>query len=250
MKRFKILVILLITYFLTGCTVSYNLNINEDSIKEETIINMNSDEYTEFSSNKDNEYINMYVDDENNTAEEGASLPLPNVTYYTFKKNNNAYTATYTGNFNLNNYKRSSIRSMGFQTVKLYKKDNKLIIKSSTEFTFPYDNISEVVINITSPYTVSYSNADSVNGNTLTWRINETNAKYKFISAEYNTNKDDTTDNSTNNDVDNNSSNIDKTDDNKKIDYKLVLMISGLVILVGFMVFLVLLFKYKKTNSV
>ena len=237
MKKFKILIIVLLTYLLTGCTANYTLTISGNSIEEKTTIYMNNDEYTKFSSNNDNQYINMYIDDEYNTAEEGTQLPLPKVTYYDFKKNDTLNTATYTGNFKFGDYKRSSIHTLGFKTAKIQKTDNKISINTSTGFTFPYDEITEVTINIVSSYNVSYSNADLVSGDTLTWKINRTNAKNKYISVSYQTNTSTTTDNNINKEA-------------KKTNIKLILMIGASVILIGFTIFLILLHKYRKTNNV
>lgn len=250
MKKLKILLIILSICFLTGCSASYNLNINDTSIKETVNLSMNNSEYNEFFKDNNNKYINMYYDDENNFAEDGSILPLPKVTYYNFSKNDSSNTVSFTGTFDYDSYNRSTIRTMGFKTTKFLVTDNKLSFATSAGFTFPHDELTKLTINITSPYKVITSNADKTSGNTSTWTITKDNSSSKYIFIEYEKE-------TKNNDETNKEENKEevKTDDNtpiekEKLPIKLILMIISLILLIGFMISLVFIYKFKKNNNV
>lgn len=237
MKKIKFLLVILSLSFLTGCTASYNLTIDDNSVKEMTKIVMNNNEYETFLSDNNNKYFNMYFDDENNVGEEGLELPISGVSYYKFSQNDSTNTISYTGDFTYNNFKRSTIRTLGFKNTKFVSSDNSISITTSSGFTFPYEELTELTVNITSPYKVNYTNADKTNGNTLTWVINKNNANTKSISVTYITKEEELIIN-------------DKEEEKEKMPFKLILMIILLVLLVGFMISLIFVYKFKKNNNV
>jgi len=86
MKNIRLLLLLFCLCFLTGCTAEYNLEITSSQFKESTTISMNQSEFQKFTSDSNNQYFNMYYDDENDQASEGTQKPLPNVKYYDYSE--------------------------------------------------------------------------------------------------------------------------------------------------------------------
>lgn len=283
MKK-KILLLIIILFSLTGCTINYDMKVNSDlSVDEQIYVYEMKSGIVGFDSY--DKYLNSYIQEYNFKLNEfeykysksitndrvGLNLKKSyhNIDDYTYSvsglyqyfdsiesvSNGNLVTLRYNNlHFLYDQNPNQESADQIYFTLKLpfkvvsilnmsYEYSNDLSICSSIIDKDVKGGITYEVTFNKSTYSSSNDKPEIKTGNDNGDTKKDTN----------NTNKDttdnNTSDNSTSNDVDNNS-NIDNNDDNKKIDYKLVLMISGLVILVGFMAFLVLLFKYKKTNSV
>lgn len=269
MKNKKILLILFLTLFLTGCTATYNVNINNDYVKEELNIN-NYDSFT-----WNNKIANTTYKEMINSAYSNAipvlyntpgifeyNLEMEGYNYYSkslIKTSNNlGMRMNYT--FSFDDYKDSTLVNNFYRYFTIKEQDNDIIINAYGDNGIfeEYEMLDEVAINITIPLSVSYNNADSVSGNTYTWILTEDNVYSKQISLKYSKkeNKVNTTDNK-----DNNIQNKDETkEENKeqvilqtkeeKKPVKYYLMVAGLVFLIGFMISLIFIYKFKKNNGI
>lgn len=189
MKKFKLLLIFSTIYFLSGCTIKYDLVIDKNSFEETVTVNMNDTEYTEFSESENNKYINMYYDDENNVAEDYEKLPIEGVKYYDFKQTDKNQVR-YFGKFSYDRFDKSTIISRGYNKFDLIIRNDEMHIYTTDGFTFLHDNLSSVQVTVKSIYDLLYSNADVVSGDLLIWNITRENADMKNIEIHYDMNKE------------------------------------------------------------
>jgi len=250
MKNIRLLLLLFCLCFLTGCTAEYNLEITSSQFKESTTISMNQSEFQKFTSDSNNQYFNMYYDDENDQASEGTQKPLPNVKYYDYDSNSSSRFVKFSGNYSYADFRRSTAVTRGFSSVKVIEREDELHIKTSEGFTFLYDQLTSVVVRVTSPYKVMNSNADSVSGNTLIWNITKSNADNKSILIDYSTKKETTPSTSETPTTPDNPSATAPVEDDSSFDIVTVVLIVSLVLLVGLILVVVLASKNKNNNRI
>lgn len=256
MKRIKLVLLCLLVIFVSGCTATYDLNITSSSFEESVTLNMNSKEYFEFMSDDNNSYVKMYYDDPNDVGSDGVDLPIEGVKYYDFISDDVANNVKFSGKFDYDEFNRSSLIRYGFNSTKLSFNSDEMHIKTSTGFTFLYDELKSLKVRVTSPYKVMYSNADSVDGNTLIWNITKSNASKKFIAIDYSlNNKSSDNDVSDNNEIDNNIPQVDEPDYDVDLDTDIeqnnsssILIIVGIVI--GIILFGGLIVLIIKKNQI
>ena len=173
----KILFILITCLLLTGCTVNYNLEINDNNFKE-TITGS---------------VLNKELDTNNSTSINNYSFLL-NEEQPSFYKNENIFYNKTTNNaqdridfdynyiFNENNFNNSRIINECFDNHIYEYKDNKYYLVVSGKFNCNYSETTN--INITTDYNVTSNNAQKIKNNTYTWTINENNKDniYFFIT--------------------------------------------------------------------
>ena len=258
MKNLKFIILVIPLLLLSGCTATYNLEITNTRFNENVIINMNKNEYNDFTSDENNKYANMYYDDTHNSGEEGVELPIPGVKYYDYTENASNNIVQFSGEFSYEDYNRSTMATRGFNSVKITGNDEELHMQTSTGFTFLYDGLTRANIRITSPYKVMNSNADSVDGNTLIWNITPSNADNKQIVVDYNRvvdpEENDTTDDNQeqnegqDNIIDNGDNQTDdnQTENNSSISPTIVIIIISIIVIILLVVALIL--KHKKNS--
>lgn len=173
----KILFILITCLLLTGCTVNYNLEINDNNFKE-TITGS---------------VLNKELDTNNSTSINNYSFLL-NEEQPSFYKNENIFYNKTTNNtqegidfdfnytFNENNFNNSRIINECFDNHIYEYKDNKYYLVVSGKFNCNYSETTN--INITTDYNVTSNNAQKIKNNTYTWTIDENNKDniYFFIT--------------------------------------------------------------------
>ena len=173
----KILFILITCLLLTGCTVNYNLEINDNNFKE-TITGS---------------VLNKELDTNNSTSINNYSFLLSEEQPSFYKNENIFYNKTtnnaqdridfdYNYIFNENNFNNSRIINECFNNHVYEYKDNKYYLVVSGKFNCNYSETTN--INITTDYNVTSNNAQKIKNNTYTWTINENNKDniYFFIT--------------------------------------------------------------------
>lgn len=182
-KKLKI-IIACVCLLLTGCTVEYDLKIEDDTINEKIVISeksgsFNEDSFDEIVNNSYSQYnehgVKRYsvtkTKDDDNTKyilKQNYSL-RPALYIRTFSECFDAYNIVY-----------------GDETKRTY------VIQTSKGFkcmSHEYMIIDSYKINIELNHEVIDSNADSVNNNIYTWNIDKNNAKDKYISITFKKNK-------------------------------------------------------------
>ena len=223
MNYIKLIVMLFLLFLITGCTVNYNLTIDNDY-----------KEYININTNINNE-IPLYFEDMDNLSEE--TDKLDGYKYYS-KSNNNGYT-TYTATFDFDTFSKVTSCKLLFDKCELIRVDGGHTVLSTTTGTsifYTYPEMDAINITITVTGEVYNNNADSVVNNTYVWKLTKDNASDKKIYLEF---KGST---KTNNNTTKEKTEEEKTKEN--IIYLGVL----LVVLIG-LLFVIIMIRKNKYNK-
>lgn len=180
-KKIKLIIILMLVFLVSGCSVEYNFVINEDSsINEEIIASEKTDRLESMTRLKGEQACNyLYNMFKRNNDTSGVSCSEKNsITYGTAR-------AIYT---NIDEYS-SKFKNDIFEKVEVLKNEDEITLTATQKeklggeggTTYIYNGIK---INITVPFEVVENNADSVSKNTYTWIIKE-DKKVKNIKLVY-----------------------------------------------------------------
>lgn len=161
-KRIRLFLILIFTMLLSGCSATYDLNINSDG----TITEVISGKVTDKELNNDNRTdVNSYlyafdiatplIDEEGEFNKE-------------IKDKKGYKEFTYTYNYD-KNYSKSNALNKCFDDFEYYESEDEYSFYISGNFNCLLSK--KVVINLTSPYKVIKHNADKVKDNKYTWII-------------------------------------------------------------------------------
>lgn len=187
MKNIKYLFLLLLVILFTGCTVNYDLNIDDDlsvterveAIEKENTIKTN----TGMKSNKAVDYLyNIFKRDGiepsiSSRVEKDRVIATASASHKSLEK--------YVANFNSDIFKRAKLSKSGTLYSLSFNQNKKL---SSMDSTAPiYDN---VIINITVPFKVIEHNADKTYKNTYTWNIRK-DEELRKIKIKFDTSQKD-----------------------------------------------------------
>lgn len=179
-NKLRIVFILIIIVLTSGCSVEYNLNINEDnSISENIIAKENTKRIESLTRLKGEQALSYMIDmyKRNNDKEKFIS----NV-------GDDTSSVTSSTTFNdINDYKNSFKSDLFDIQIEKENKRVKLVayqkelLSNDASSSLIYD---EVNVNIYVPFKVIDNNADSVSKNVYTWNINE-DSDLKVINITY-----------------------------------------------------------------
>ena len=174
MKKCKLVLLIIILLSLTGCSFEYNIKVNTNTITEENVIYIANTNKNNIKQEVEN-LVNNYT---------GPTNSLGMYEQSVVEKNNEfgmSYKKTYD---ELKDYNHSLSFSICYDSYKLIKEKEKIVISTSKEFKCfnKYKELDNVTVNINSELEVESSNADEVNGNVYTWNINKSNANNKPIN--------------------------------------------------------------------
>ena len=179
----KILFLLITCLLLTGCTVNYNLEINDTNFKETITGNVLNSELNTNNSSSINNYLFLLNGDQ-------PSFYKNDNIFYNKETNNTqeGIDFEYNYTFNENNFNNSRIINECFDNHIYNYADNKYYLVVSGKFNCNYSDITN--INITTNYNVTSNNATKIKNNTYTWTIDENNKDdiYFFITIDKSTN--------------------------------------------------------------
>lgn len=195
-KKYFLLVLIAILVNLCGCTVNYDININDDTVTENmefyetnskrinSIYSPNSDSIDSSEKYTYKQLINFI-----NSGSDFAFRDNANSSQLYSKRKideTNKMGMKYSYNFSLNNYTNSNIAN-SFVAYFSARTSDKIYAVSALDFSnafnqYPYlDNIS---IRIKTNHKVIDSNADSMDGNVYIWNVTKSNAKTKKVSIQ------------------------------------------------------------------
>ena len=193
MKKYLILLVCL--FLITGCDVTYNLDI--DGIKyDETASIIEKYENVDDTRTLDRLYnlFNVYVNKPIPISTLSPFISETNekvkgVAYYDVKNlsTDDSFGMELIGNFDDTN-EMSDSNVLAFAVGKKdIKKDKENVIINVQNFKIfkQFDNIDNVTVNLKSKNKVISHNADKVSKNIYTWYINKNNYKSKIINIEY-----------------------------------------------------------------
>lgn len=175
----KTIFLLLICLLLTGCTINYNLDINNNNFKETLTGNILNTELN----NNDNTDINMFNYLIN--GDQPAFYKNDNIFFHKTTNNTiNGIEFDYNYTFNEYNFNNSRIINECFDNHIYEYKNNTYYLVVSGKFNCNYSETTN--INITTNYNVTTNNAKTIKNNTYTWTIDENNKDniYFFITIE------------------------------------------------------------------
>lgn len=168
MKRIKKIILLFLIILLSGCSVEYNLTINEDnSVNEEVVakeITNRMNTNTGVSGDQAVNYLYEMFD------RAGLSTKLTTKTdeYFTTSTVTGSHATfdDYISNFTSDVFESAKVKRKGSITTLTFDQTKYLL--SNTTRGLIYDDIT---VNIKVPYKVLDSNADTYKGDTYTWVI-------------------------------------------------------------------------------
>ena len=174
MKKYKIVLLIVILLSLTGCSFEYNMKIDTNTISEENIVYIPNTDKNDIKQEVE-KLVSRYTGPTNSLGMYKQSVI----------EDNNNFGMPYKKNYDtLNDYNNSLSFSICYDNYKLIKEKDKIVISTSKRFNCfnKYSELDDVTINIDSSLEVESSNADEVNGNIYTWNINKSNADNKPIN--------------------------------------------------------------------
>lgn len=174
MKR--IFGLLIVIFFLTGCSATVNVSIDKDTVSETVRVSeQNVNKYNQMK-NWGGFPVPLYYDQELE-----APLWMPKrekeagVSYYNVSFDDANKTIVTSGKFSKNQHNRSSIVRRCFKLYNVISEGDKTIFSTSNGLICAFKNF-DIVVN--TPYTVVANNASKVDTdtNTYTWSVNDSNA--------------------------------------------------------------------------
>lgn len=181
MKKLKLVITIILMIFVSGCTVNYNIVINEDlSVKETATLEESvlyfEENYTYYNSDEIVDSLwNMYIKDY-----EKAN--------YTYTQTSNHTGVNAIANYqSLEDYKnRTTIYYQLFKNVD-YSIDEDIVTIKATGY-YPYNNqdpnrfaIDKATITLTIPFEVTETNADKKNNNVYIWNVDKYDSEKEII---------------------------------------------------------------------
>ena len=232
MKKIKIFIFLCLVLLLSGCSVEYDLTLNDDlTVSEKVVATEKTKRMEALTKQKGKQAVNYLYDMFKRNGED--------ITLTSREDDYNTYATVITSHEDINDY-ASKFSSDVFDNVNVTKDGNiitfsaeqKELLSSDTNYSLLYDDIT---VNITIQFEVTSNNADKVNGNTYTWNIKK-DSDYKTIEFSYKEgNKKDEI-------------NINVNNETYNIHYGVIIAV-GLVIIISSIVLFVYI-KNKKNNVV
>jgi hypothetical protein len=185
MKNKKIILLMLVTLLFSGCSVKYNLYINDDlSVNEKITASENSKSLRtntgETPKTAANSLFELY------------KIDGVNYSFSIVEKETNTTGMASTSFKSLEEYE-DYFKSDIIKEVNISKKDSYITLDFKQDVALSeyasrsliYDDIE---VNIEIPFKVTENNADSIDGNTYTWNITK-DGKLKDIKVTFNTNE-------------------------------------------------------------
>lgn len=165
--KIKIVVVFVVLLLLTGCTINYDLTINENSIDEKISGNVNKSEYQLSDEDTSPNLFYTLINGDVPALVVGDDLYKKDISELEDKLNYN-YSYTYNNNFD-----KSRIINSCFENHIISETDKYYHIELSGKFYCLYSD--KININVTSNYEVIDNNADKINGNKYVWTIDNSN---------------------------------------------------------------------------
>lgn len=183
----KILLMFILILLLSGCSVEYNVSLENDSFKENGSL-------IEKKENKDNLSKNGFSFEEqiNYTYQSMHDVlngqEMEKTQSFELKKidTDKEIGLTYSNELKQNKYYLSPIIRQCYDNVSVKNSNNNIKISTGNYFKCfdYYELLNNVTVNFTTNYKVVNNNADEIKDNTYTWFINKNNFKDKEISIE------------------------------------------------------------------
>lgn len=187
----KIVVLVILAFFVCGCDVTYNITIDDRVVQEDFSLVSNSNE----------SYQNMPLDDFLKSFNE-ANIPLyfnpdhyddlngnkqEGISYYNIHSVDSGINVK--GEFTLLDIYRSSAIKACFDELSIQRNDSVYRINTSNSCKAfdDYPLLEQLTIDLEIGYDVISSNADQVSNHHYVWKLNKDNYDSKYISIVFST---------------------------------------------------------------
>lgn len=178
MKK-KVIILMIIILFVTGCTCEYNLDIENGNYKENITLKADTDEeLKEFNKN-----WKVPTDkEEYNIGEKIGTTPTYQSELYDYKLSNNVLTFSHT--FDINSIVNSSAVSNCYDLLTVKEYESTIIISTSSKLRCfdSYPEMNRIIVIIGVDKKVISNNADSINGNKYIWYLDKSEKDKKSIN--------------------------------------------------------------------
>ena len=224
MRKIKIIILICSIFLVSGCSVEYNLTIDESTMEED--INAIFDKATE------SEIANRM---EKIRRTSYYNLDTRENEYYTFKKSedeNNIilnYNYIYTSN---NLYKSEAASRCYYKRIVNVTEDYITIDTDDQVSCFYKDGekqIDNIIVNIKTDLPVVSNNADSIENNNYIWYINDNNYTNKPISIKIKK---------------------ERNEESFNFDNFSIIIVVATIIILGLIIFFIIRVKHKKNNKI
>ena len=191
----KIFLSLILLFCLTGCSINYELTIEDDQYQESTTV-IEKDKTLWNEPNPlltTQQMFELYIEkpiplSQHSIIQSESNEKLAGVAYYTTKDltDENQLGVNYYGEFTKDSIQDSTLINNAYNRFLVGTIDNNIILSTGEKCKLfeEYDNLDEVNIKITTNHKVVENNADEVNGNTYIWTVRKNNADNKPIYLE------------------------------------------------------------------
>lgn len=174
----KIISLILAVLLLTGCSAKYDITFTDDKIKDEIRVYTDSDTVNNATQSTINSFSNKILEWERGHDHYTREVYTDNgMTGYLYKYD-----------FNYDEYDAMSQIRKCYEDFELTYNDSEIILKTSNKFLCQnyYKDVTDLTITINTDKVITSSNADEINGNTHTWKINKTNYNNKPLKIKIN----------------------------------------------------------------
>lgn len=175
MKYIKSAVLLLLLLLLSGCTINYNLDVDAEFIEN---IFVKDDTLTV------TKEMPLYFDDLSNLSE--VDEKVDGYKYYDLTKGTSS--SKYSTTYKASDFTKITSCNLLFdkcEFINIGGGESVISTTTGTGIFESYPGLEEISINLTINGEVVYSNADSVNGDIYTWKINSGNAYNKSVYVKF-----------------------------------------------------------------
>lgn len=221
MKKLKFLILFLLIVFLTGCDVTYNLEITEDTITESaSFLLPNTPENFSITEQYLKSKRRAYMDESKTTH------------YYEQKQiqdeDNVGINLKYI--YPADKISDSSLINYCYDGSYITRNEDEIIINTKERISCLYmddnTNFDSLTINIKTDLEVAENNADKVNGNVYSWVITKENYNNHPINMK-----------------------ILFKSNNNIIDYFVLIILIGIALVIGLIVYFIVKVKQKNSNA-
>ena len=191
MKNKLILLIVLIFLFaLTGCTAEYNIEIYNETVKEEfSFVEENTsliNSIYEDSTFEDGPYTYKYIVDVDLKTKTPAIVGSEDAIYNKKLIDKNGYGLKYSYDYDLKKYSNGFMGNAAFKYFKFIVEKDKIVLSTSNGLQSfdEYKYLDSLSIHIKTNHVVNSTNADRIDNNDYYWDFNKSNYKDKSVYLE------------------------------------------------------------------
>lgn len=180
----KVIILLLLAIFLSGCSATYNVTIDKNAVTEDvTAVASNDTEYSKLK-NWSGFPLTLYYDQEISNPFGEKREKESGIKYYENTSDDSTKTTKVRGSFNMNEFSKSSLVRGCFKYFNVIQDGNVVTFSTSVGLICNFSNFNVVV---DTDYKVLNSNADNVNAetNTYTWNYSTNTNKSVYLEIDF-----------------------------------------------------------------